>query len=77
MTVTGVHEEEKRHCTPSKSELQEIPRIDRRMRLLVVSIRVMWCGQEGMDGRGSDDGESSEEYDSDYIYDGISPPGEW
>ena len=50
---------------------------------------VVWSGRNGWlkeynqiarrrnrEHRGSDDGESSEEYDSDYIYDGISPPGE-
>ena len=50
---------------------------------------VVWSGRNGwlkefnqiarrrnQEHRGSDDGESSEEYDSDYIYDGISPPGE-
>ncbi len=50
---------------------------------------VVWSGRNGWlkeynqiarrrnrEHRGSDAGESSEEYDSDYIYDGISPPGE-
>jgi len=33
-------------------------------------------GRRDQEQEGSDDGESSEEYDSDYIYDSISPPGE-
>jgi hypothetical protein len=50
---------------------------------------VVWSGRNGWlkeynqiarrrnrEHRGSDDEESSEEYDSDYIYDGISPPRE-
>jgi hypothetical protein len=50
---------------------------------------VVWSGRNGWlkeynqignrrdrEWEGSNDGDSSEEYDSDYIYDGISPPGE-
>jgi len=55
----------------------------------VESQDMVWSGRNGWlkaynqiarrrnpEHRGSNDGESSEEYDSDYIYDGISPPGE-
>ncbi|KAF8488258.1 hypothetical protein JB92DRAFT_2836356 [Gautieria morchelliformis] len=34
------------------------------------------CSRHDQEQEGPDDADSSEEYDSDYIHDGISPPGE-